>query len=328
MSKTISALCFSKDGLLNPSSLTKIYEEDIDTVVFFSDGSEGSVEKIKEFSTNPVFSLEKIKSVGIAKTPRFEMRVIHEDNSLSKPHYVIDDETKIKWLCSQIAAPHVEIFLSDITSQSKTQAKVDKKMTESICYLGYKLWSLLLIIEERLCFPAVVIDKMTKWTYNLTPQTIDVELLRKETGLMSLDYNSNTDLLSVDVADEIFQVKLSILNEIYGSLILPFFNKLYGRRLRISVSIVGSDTKKSEAVDMSYGELGRIIEQMKIYAKEKKISPDDIILPDDLIAFSKKVKLDEESCFWIKGNETLEEVVNANISDILFRDTTDDSDGK
>lgn len=326
MKKTTS-LCFTKDGILNPVGLKYISENaGVNTIVLFGDGSKEALHHICEFQTNPVFSLEKIRRVGIGLTPRWDLRVINNDGSISKPNYVHSDDLKTKWLCSKVAAPHVKIYLSDITSQSETQAELEQKQTETVCYLAHKLWTLLLIAEDRLCFPAVVIDRMTRWTYSLTPETIDIDLLKRETGLSTLSYNPDTDLLSVMVRDEEFMVKLTVLNEFYGSVILPFFNNIYGRRLRIAVAITGNGGDITDPVDMSYGELGRIIEEMRLYTKERLIDINHPMDPQDLLAFAKKVKIDDESCVWVAPRETVESTVEEHIGKLLSGNIVNDDD--
>ena len=326
--KKTTSLCFTKDGIINPAGLRYISDNpDVNTIVLFGDGSQDALHHICEFGSNPVLSLPKIRRVGIGRTPAYDLRVLSSDGSASKPHYVFSEDAKTQWLCAKVAAPHMQIYLSDFTSQSETQAQLDQKRAETVCYVAHKLWSLLLVAEDRLCFPAVVIDRMTRWTYRLTPETIDIDLLRKETGLSTLSYNSTTDLLSVTVGGEEFVIKLSVLQEVYGSLILPFFNTILGRRLRISVAITGNGGHVSEPTDMSYGELGRIVEGMKIYTKEQRISVTDPMLPQDLLAFAKKVKIDDESCFWVDSGETLETTIEKHISKLLSGNLHNDNVG-
>ena len=315
--KRTTSLCFSKDGLINPESIKYLSNKDIDTVVLFSDGSKDAYDYMRNFDFTSI--INKVSYIGVGKTPLYEMRVIHPDSTLSKPHYVYSEDVRTKWICSKICAHHIKVNISDITSQSKTQVHLDHIQTELMCYLAYKLWVALKAAEDRLCFPAVVIDKMTRWTYSLTPETIDIKLLRKEVGLKSLDYNSVTDLLSVSLGEDIFSVKLSVLNAFYTECILPLFNAIYGRRLRIQISFRGSEGQLCDSVDISYGELGRIVEEMHVYAREKKISSDTPIDPEDLLAFAKKVKIDEESCLWPTHNQSIKNFIETN-QNMFMRD--------
>lgn len=324
-------LCFSDRGLFNRRDIKLIETYSaINTIVLASDGTEKSLEHIAKFQDNPILKRHGIQRVGIARTPKCEMRVISPEGVVSDPNYILAKEDENKWLCAKVAAPLVKIFLSDITSQGGTQALLEKEATETVCFLAHKLWSLLLIVEERLCFPAVVIDQMTRWTYQLTPNTIDIALLRRETGLKTLDYNSTSDILSVEVASEIFTVKLSVLNEVYGSLILPFFNRLYGRRLRMVVSIMTYGGHSTEPTEMSYGQLGSIIEGMRVYVKKRDITNDDPIHIRSLFEWAKKVRIDDESCIWLTPNETLSSVIEAHrdqfVSASIEEHTTDERD--
>lgn len=321
MKKSVS-LCFTKTGLLNTNSIAFIHNNKaVRTIVLTGDGTHEALDKIKEFAqTSPILQLPQLKQIGMLKTPRYDLRVVTAENIYSDPHYLYDEVTKDKWFCSKVVAPHLKIYLSDITSQSATEVLLDEVLTQNICYLAYKFWSLLLVIEERLCFPAALIDLMTRWTYHLTKQTIDIELLKKETGCQNLNYNPDTDLLSVDVGGDQFFVKLSVLNETYGSLILPFFSNRDVRRLHISVAISGHP----EHQGVTYGQLGSLIFSMKNSIKEQTIDSTHPINPKDLLTWAKKVKIDDESCIWLKSDETMEDLVERVRTDLVV--TAPDND--
>lgn len=321
MKKTTS-LCFSPTGLLNPEAIHVVESKGIDTLVLFGDGSQAAYEHMREFAaaqaSNPL-----TPHLALGRTPLYDLRVVGTDGTLSRPNYVHSEDMKLKWICAKIATPSLHISISDMTSQTTTWVELDVKQTELVTYLACRLWSMMLEAESRLCFPATVIDRLTRYTWSLTPTTIDIPLLRKESGLDSLDYNSQTDLLSIIVANDIFSVKLSVLNAFYGEFILPLFNSIYGRRLRIQVSVAGATGQFCEPVDMSYGDLGRLVEDMKSYAKEQKITADTPMDADDLLAYAKKVKVNEESCLWPTAHQTIGDLL-VKSHDILVR--TDSSD--
>lgn len=318
--KTTTSLCFSSEGLLNPESVNFLLSKEVDTVVFFTDGSEAAYQQMCNFDVSNV--QDKIKHFAIGKLPLYDMRVISPDGSLSKPNYVINEDVKIKWICSKICPHYLKISISDITSQSETQVQLDTQQTELVCYLAYQLWSMMLQAEDKLCFPAIVIDRMTRWTYQLTPETIDIKYLKNKINLETLEYNSVTDLLSVSIGEEVFSVKLSVLNSFYGEFILPIFNSIFGRRLRILVSVSGSTGQFCDPVDMSYGELGRLIEDLRSFTKETPINSSTPMDAQDLLTFAKKVKINEESCIWKKGDQTFLEFFDSNLS-ILVRECSD-----
>lgn len=327
--KKSTSLCFTNTGLVNPHSLKFIRNKDyIDTVILFGDGSEEALEQIKAFQNNDIFDTGTIKHVGICKTPKFEMRVDNGDGVLSDPHYLYEQDSKDKWFCGKVASPHFSIAISDVTSPNGTQTVLDREAKEALCFLAHRMWSIMLMVEERLAFPASAIDLMTKWSYNLTPQTIDIELLRKETGLSTLEYNDQTDLLSVEIAGDIFFVKLSVLNETYGTLILPLFRSLKGRRLVISVALHGSSGELSEYTEMTYGQLGRIIETMRVYIRERKIDKDNLIPKDDLLEWAKRVKPNDESCIWVEPGSSISETVETYREEFVFDSVVDNSDSQ
>lgn len=306
-------LIFSGAGVLNPSQIKVINgESDPVDVIIFGDGSSAAFSQIEEFAKKNDLLPNKVNKFGLGLSPLYDLRVINRSGEVSLPNYVYDYDTKVKWFCAQIAAPHLEILLSDVTSISQTQVKVDDDLKTTICYKSYTLWKMLQVIESQLDFPAVVIDKMTRWTQKLTPNTIDIDLLRKETGIESLDYNSTSDLLSIVVNDDIHTVKLSLLNDVYKNIILRQFNALFGRRLRISVSIINSSGVLTDPVDVSYGELGRIIDGMDIYTKVTTITDSSPMKPQDLIAFVKRVEINEHTCIWVEPGQSLLASIQSN----------------
>lgn len=307
MKKTTS-LCFSQTGLLNPESLDYAEAKQIDTIGLFCDGSEAAYQHMCNF-----IAVQSAKfptwNFGLGRTPLYDLRVVGVDGTISKPHYVHSEDMKFKWVCAKIATPSLNISISDITKETATWVDLDANQTELITYLACRLWLMMLEAETRLCFPATVIDRLTRYTWSLTPETINIKTLREESGLESLDYNVQTDLLSVVVANDIFSVKLSVLNSFYKEFILPLFNSIYGRRLRIQVSVAGATGQFCEPVDMSYGDLGRLVEDMKSYAKEQRITADNSMDADDLLAYAKKVKVNEESCLWATEEQTLGDIL-------------------
>lgn len=308
-----ASLCFTKDGLVNTPSL-KLFESNpnVNTVGLFGDGTEEALEHIAAY-------IEKTSSMGkanlrfgLGRTPRYELRVKHRDGRVSRPHYVISDEVKAKWICAKIAAPYLKIYLSDISAEDGTEAELNSQMTEAVCYLSYNLWNLLQGAQDVLAFPAVIIDRLVQFTYYLTRETMDIEKLRGLTGFSKIAYNSNTDMLSVDVAGETFEVKLTTLNALYGEMILPFFNKIYGRRLSIKVAMTNGQDVTSTPVAMSFGDLGRAIEEMHIYVKERRVTPSDPIPLADLTEFTKRVLVDDSTCVWVGEHETVAEAIERN----------------
>ena len=322
MKKTTS-LCFSKDGLLNSDAVSYLLQKDIDTVIFFTDGSSEAYDHLLNFDIDILSG--KAQFMGLGKTPLYELRVVQTDNTLSKPHYVYSEEIRMKWICSKICTHYLTLSISDITSQTKTQVELDNVQTELVCYLAYKLWTALRVAEDRLLFPAIVIDRLTRWTYSLTPQTIDIPVLRKEIGLNSLDYDLDTDLLSITVGEDVFSVKLSVLNAFYSAHILPLFNTIFGRRLRISVLLTSDTGTQYDQGDVSYGELGRMVDEMQHYAKQKIISAESAMDPEDLLAFAKRVKINNDSCLWPTPSQSFKDFVTESRSE-LVRENMSDND--
>jgi hypothetical protein len=280
---------------------------------------------MKQFSDHEILKSGPVKHIAINRTPKFEMRVDKGDGSLSDPHYLYESNSKDKWFCSKVASPHFSIAISDITSATANYTQLDKDAKEALCFLAHKLWTIMLLVEERLCFPAIAIDAMTKWTYNLSFDTIDIELLRKETGLSTLDYNPKTDILEITVGQDVFFVKLTVLNEVYGTLILPLFRSLKGRRLKISVALHSNAGEVGESSEMTYGQLGRLIESMRVYVREKPIDVNNPIHKDDLLEWAKRVEIDAESCIWLGEGETLSSAIDSLTDELLFRNDPDNS---
>lgn len=324
MAGTIS-LCFSKAGLLNPSQLKHM--EDIDAVILFGDGSPAALDAIIEMAKDLPPAIAKVDKVGIGITPKYNMRVISQDGELSKPNFLYDEDTKYKWFSKTIAAPQLDLYISDTYSRSSTRVKLEDDLIASFCYRAHLLWKLLLIVESTVAFPAVAMDQLLKLSYHLNPETMDVEVLRQETGIDSLEYNVHTNMLSVTLAGELFTVKLSFLNDVFEKMILPKFNGLYGRRLSISACIRGQDGTLSEPVDMSYGELGRIIEDMHHYVKEEIIDADHPMGPIDLVEFVKRVEINAHNCIWVEEGESLLSTIETHRHTLVSRSVSNDTDG-
>lgn len=321
--KPTTSLCFSSEGLLNPKAISYISSQDIERVALFTDGSEAAYQHLQKFDFKEIENL--VPHIGLGNIPLYELRVIGLDGTPSRPNYVFTEEDRMRWICSNICSPFLTISVSDISSQSTTEVKLDKKQTEHVCYLSYLLWSNMRVAEDKLCFPAAAIDTMSRLTYHLTANTIDIPMLRRETGLETLTYTPNDDMLSLEVAGELFSVKMSVLDEFYGSFILPIFNKILGRRMRIRVSVFGAEGHFSEPNDMSYGQLGRLVEELSAYAQIRKVTADTPMDPQDLIAFAKKVKIDGASCLWPNADQTITDLVSACHDQIVRTNTHNNS---
>lgn len=335
--KKSASLCFTKDGIANPNSLEYLEQNpEITTLALFGDGSLEAFDHIEAFNDHALMAPGRFERVGIAHTPLFEMRIAKPDGELSKPHYLYDHPSKDKWLCAKVVAPRLHIAVSDIASQSGTQADLSASEVEAVCHRSLTMWSLLQNVEERLCFPAAAIDSLMRWTYSLTPKTIDIEKLREDAGLPTLDYNTSTDILSITILDELFCVKLSLLNEIYGKFILPFFNRHNGRRLRFMVSVAHNGVPLSEPTNMSYGQIGKTVVDMRSWVKETTIDQTNPLNAKDLIEFASKVKINDDSCVWLGEGQTLKDLVeiqkqrmpNVDADDLSGQGDTSPSDGE
>lgn len=313
-------LCFTHHGLVNPETL--VTHRDQQSVLLVGDGSNAAYQHMVNFDIHQMAATPG--RVGVIKTPRYEVRSFSPRKDLSHPVYFWDPQTKDQWFCAEIAAPYFRIQLSDYTSQSRTVALLSDKSLKRVCYLAYQLWQLLLTVEERLLFPAAMLDKLCRYTFSLTRERIDIPVLRQETGCQSLDYDSNSDILSMVLAGEPFEIKLSLLDEIYGQLILPFFNRIYGRRLRIQAAIVQESGYVSEFQDITYGHLGQLITQLERWITTKTVSDSDPIGADDLILFATHVRVSDDSCVWAHDTTTLSSTIRAMYGDLVFFADADD----
>lgn len=323
-----TSLCFTPAGLITPPATST---DTIQNLVLFGDGSAEAIDRMRDPEIQTLVDSLDAKHLYICRTPLYEMRVRHQDNQVSQPHYVFTEADRIRWFCAKVAAPHFEILLSTANSKTTTQVKLDKENTEAICYIAYNLWQLIEQVSDRLCFPALALERMMLSTFYLHPQRMNIEALREATGLSALEYHHATETLQICVGEEVFTVKISLLNDLYGDLILPYFRKFRGHRvgLEVAVASMGSHTLKagmqsfSEPLAMSLGELGSIISAMEIYASYRKIEAESPLEPGDLKAFAKHVRIDSESCFTVEEGETIADALDR-LSPLLVRANAND----
>jgi hypothetical protein len=322
--KSTRSLCFSGKGLVNGDNLTYIHDNAIEQVIVFTDGSLDAYDQIQKYDYNSL--PPSVRRVGFGRLPMYEVRVVRTGGDISFPHYVINEETYRQWLCSEVAGRFITINIRDISTASSTKVELETKQTETVCFIAYNLWDAMLIAEERLSFPASIIDGLSAHTYHLTRETMHIEKLREELGVSSLEYVRSLDQLSVEVGGDIFTVKLSILNALYGELILPIFNSIYGRRYRIEVTVSGATGDLSTPTEMSYGDLGRLVHELETFAKKRLIHEHDPIATDDLIAFAKKVVVNDASCFWPGQNQSIFDAIKDHFSDFVRCDPARDQE--
>ena len=305
--KTIGSICFTAEGVANPEALEYIKNNQIDSVVLFGDGTQEALVHMSEFDTKSLPT--HVKRVGVGRTPIYEMRVHNADGTPSSPSYFYDRDVQIRWICTKVCAPHMEIHVCDISSTSCTQVLLDKDSTADICYVGYKFWSLLQVVESRFVFPAVMLDALSKFTYFLTPKTMDVYKLRKLTNVESLNYSHDSDILSFSIRDDIFTIKMSVLNETYGNIILPYLRKIGGRKLRISVTVKDFPNLNGTKDNLTISSLGNLVDDMRLGCSQKNVCVSTPIEASDLILFAKKVKIDDETCIWLDETKTVSDII-------------------
>lgn len=316
--KASASLCYNSQGLINTDAVEYIEKNNINKVVLFTDGSEEALERLVEHVVMEDYL--KGKTIGLGKVPLYELRVVNQEGHISSPNYVYDEKVKLEWLCAKVCAPHLNI---NMYKKNERYQELTRKQIENICYLSYKLFNLINTAENRLAFPAVILDRLAPYTYYLTPETMNIKEVREKTGLHSLEYNSDTLMLTIDILGDVSTVKITLLNDLYGELILPFFNKLYGRKVRIDVK--GNDLTccPHEFTKMTYWELGRLVESMRIGSSERKITTTSLIESSDLIKFAKKVEINDTSCLWLDGTKTIQEVIEENKSLFVRGDHVD-----
>jgi hypothetical protein len=323
--KTTRSLCFTNQGLVNPTSLSYIRDNNVEIVALISDGSEAAFQHMLNF--HPATLPSTVQQVGIGRVPMYELRVVMSDGKLSLPHYVGSEKIYREWLSKEVAARYVRITIWDISNTNSSKVELDESATEAMCLMAYSLWSTILIAEERLSFPAAIIDRLATHTYFLQKSTMNIKLLREEIGVKSLDYNEADDTLSVEVAGDIYTIKLSLLHTTFIELILPMFNAMYGRRYRIQAAILGDTDKISEPSEMSFGDLGRVIHELEGFVRRRLITRDNPIDASDLVEFAKKVEVNDESCFWPEADQSIAATLQYYHDDIVRRDPRDDTDG-
>jgi len=307
-------LCFGRTGLLNPEVLHAVRSQDAPvSLALFGDGSLEALRQIQTFTLDPLFTNLNLDRIGIGHLP-IAMRVLGQDGIRSQPHFLFSDDMKAKWICNQIASPRLELTLYSATSKAGTKVRLDKKQKDAVCLMAYELWQCLLTAEEQLRFPAAIIDALSRYTYQLSPDIIREETLREILGLVDVSYNRATDMLMVGLQGETFTVKLRVLNDVYGSVILPKFNKLQGRKMRLLVSIKGAREVHSEEVEMGFGELGRLIDSMAQFVEETPVSVDDPMPEEDLLQFVAQVEANNESCHWFADLGDMEQMVSQTIA--------------
>jgi hypothetical protein len=292
--KTSASICYTREGLYNPEAFAYVNDNSIQELVLFTDGSEEAF----SFMCEDILKGDKFsdKKIGLGKTPLYELRVINHEGNLSSPNYVYDDTVRLKWICAKVCSPHLEI---NLYKTPESFEEMSRSQIDNITYMSYRLYNLINSAEDRLAFPAVILDKLAPHTYYLTPETMDIKKVREKTGLTNLEYSSQTNLLSIDILGDAFVVSLKTLNDLYGELILPFFNKLYGRKFKMDVKVRNNPSYPNEFIRMTYWELGRLIEEMRIGSSERRITSTSLIDPSDLIKFAKKVRINETSCLWL-----------------------------
>ena len=305
---THPVMCFTKSGILNPETIDEITRRNLRSTLFFADGSEDAFQHIKEFDTSKLGS--RLFSLGLMHTPIAEMRVRIPDGSPSIPTFVINSEDKAKTLVTKVCSPLLDLAISDITSSTQTWSHLRRKEKEAVCYLSYMLWGRLLVAEERLAFPAAAMDAMVRWNRSFLPQSIDLELVRKETGLSSLQYHAPTDTLSIDVAGDLFTVRLSVLDQFYKEYIQPLMSDMFGSDIRLRVVKTDIDGQRSEPTMLSYGQLGKLVDDMSRYIDTRLITSDSPIHSQDLKTYAYKAKVSPDVCQWVNCKANWAEAVD------------------
>jgi hypothetical protein len=305
--RATTSIYFTKDGLSNPEAADFFLANRIETLVVFSDGSQEAYDHITRYDFSKL--VRSPTQLAFARVPLWDLRMRGPDGAISQPNYVFSDQNRVDWLCRNICAPLIEISIFDVSKGDTTKTQMTRTQVELMCDMAYGFWGLLKVAESHLGFPAIVIDALTRETRSLSRQAMDIEQLRRETGLNTLDYNDNSDTLSVTIASEIFTVKLSVLDAFFKNYILPFFNKNLGRRYRLEVSIVGIMEQGRVAQQMSYGELGRQLEQMEGLIKQYRITATSPMRLEDLVLYSKKVSIHVESCLFGQREQAIHDLI-------------------
>jgi hypothetical protein len=312
-----ATLCFTKDGLINLESIAKLPGDSIETMAFFIDGTEEAFDRLAQFNVDAL--PPSISKIAIGRTPMFEMRVQNRNDEISAPHYIDNEDVRMQWVCRHICAHYLNISMSHVGDDA-TMVALDPEQVENICYLAYRIWSKLKVIEDRTRFPAILLDRLLPFTYYLTRETMDINALNRELGVALLRYNSHSDMLSTDFGEDTFTVSAGMLNHIFAEEILPLFTKIGGRKYKLQVALTELSGAASELSDVRYGELGRHVEQMARYARERRITHESPLSPEDLIARSQKVRIDAETCYWLEHDHSFKETLERHKSELVRHD--------
>jgi hypothetical protein len=271
------------------------------TVVFFTDGSEEAYTYLSSEILSP--SWEK-KRIGVIRTPQFQIQV-DGPTDRSHPHFVLTEDLVIRWLIRHLVIPRVSVALHDKMGAVWDSIPLDEGDQESLFYHSYKLWRLLLCAESRLVFPAVVLDYLLSYSVLMKADVFDIKRVQQETGLTGLDYHGLSQTLSITIGGDIKTVTLSTLDALFGMILLPYLNRLYGRRFLAVTSLLNDDKTVSQKQTLTMGRLGELVTRVMQTSVITRIEADNPIAASDGLLYMQKAVLDDTSCLWAGPDDDL-----------------------
>ena len=307
-SKTHTFVFVTHEGVQNPKAFDYIQtHSNITHLIFFTDGSSNALDYLANIKI-PQALYDRL-TIGVAKTPLFEAMLRQSDSATSKPVYFHDAQAFDGWLCQDVVAPALQIWAQERGQPEATQVELSSSAVKGLTTLCYNLWKMLQIVEHGLGFPWVAIDALCSHTYYLTSRTMDIELLREATCLHTLDYLEASDLLTLNVLDEPYSVRLYGLNKVYDNIILPKFNALYGRRYQFRVSVIHNGNRLAEPILVSHGQIGQLVADQQRNVVTHVINDEHPIAFHHLKERAAKVTFDDRTCWWLENYPDLVHLV-------------------
>lgn len=199
------------------------------------------------YAINPKFIESGI--LHIVTPPFYGLRIKNKKYKDTGIIYIRNADELVNALAMNVYYPSVEVavFAADVFDKPKVLNKQEfVEFARIVCHVG----GLIERLAEQHVINPLILEQLTHVTHYLTPETMDINVLKQTLGNDSISYDAKNNILMMSIGRRDLTISLHALRDTLYQEVLPFLNKIAWRNWGVLVSTKHTDMYKDTPMSL------------------------------------------------------------------------------
>lgn len=213
-----------------------VVPEKDDNPVFVLDGTEQSYQTLETF-----LRLEK-RPFSILRPPKYVVR-LNGPQGLSSPVYFDTILDFHRWKAKTLYTNNITITAESVRTQQPIPVTLSPDDVADLTFIARQIYGIYKEVGRHTMLPPLLLDALSRCTYYLKKETVDVDKIMEISGLTGITYNKTLNALEFDIRDpesgesiDYYVGHLTFLDRFFATYILPKLQKLKYRIIQFRVN--------------------------------------------------------------------------------------------